>query len=141
MEVAAVRQRVLAAIDHAKRKTSEKRARNDEASREYDLLLEQIAVPLFRQVANVLKAAGYGFTVFTPGGSVRLMSDKSAEDYIELLLDTSGERPLVVCHSSRSRGRRVVESERAVADGPVREITEEQMLRVLMEELEPFVER
>jgi hypothetical protein len=28
-----------------------------------------------------------------------------------------------------------------VADGPVREITEEQMLRVLMEELEPFVER
>jgi hypothetical protein len=141
MEVSEVRQRVLAAIDHAKRKASEKRARNDDASREYDALLEQIAVPLFRQIANVLKAEGYGFTVFTPGGSVRLMSDKSAEDYIELVLDTSGERPLVVCHSSRARGRRVVESERAVTNGPVREMTEEQLLRFLVEELEPFVER
>ena len=47
-----------------------------------------IAVPLFRQVANALKADGYAFTVFTPSGSVRLMSDRVADDYIELTLDT-----------------------------------------------------
>jgi hypothetical protein len=141
MEVSEVRQRVLVAIDHAKRNAAEKRARNDEASREYDVFLDQIAVPLFRQVANALKAATYAFTVFTPAGSVRLMSDKSSEDYIEVSLDTSGERPLVVCHTSRARGRRVMESERAVTNGPVRDITEEQMLRLLLEELEPFVER
>ncbi len=52
-------------------------------------------MPLFRQVANVLKAEGYQFTVFTPGGSVRLMSERNAEDYIELSLDTSGDEPLV----------------------------------------------
>ena len=88
-----------------------------------------------------MKAEGYSFNVFTPGGSVRLMSDKTAEDYIELSLDTSGEQPLVVGHSSRARGRRVVESERPVGEGPVRELTEEQVLASLMEELEPFVER
>ena len=141
MEISEVRQRVLATIDRARRGAAERRSRTDEASRELDLFLDRIAVPLFRQVANALKAEGYSFTVFTPGGSVRLMSDKSAEDYIELSLDTSGLQPLVVGHSSRARGRRVVESERPVGDGPVREISEEQVLRFLMEELEPFVER
>ena len=141
MEISEVRQRVLATIDRARRGAAERRSRTDEASRELDLFLDRIAVPLFRQVANALKAEGYSFTVFTPGGSVRLMSDKSAEDYIELSLDTSGAQPLVVGHSSRARGRRVVESERPVGEGPVREISEEQVLRFLMEELEPFVER
>jgi hypothetical protein len=141
MEISEVRQRVLAAIDRAKRGAAEKRSRTDEAAREFDVLLDQLAVPLFRQVANALKAEGYSFTVFTPGGSVRLMSDKSSEDYIEIWLDASGAQPLVAGRSSRARGRRVVESERPVAEGPVREISEEQLLRFLMEELEPFVER
>jgi hypothetical protein len=141
MEISEVRQRVLAAIDRAKRGAAERRSRTDEASREFDVFLEKLAVPLFRQVANALKAEGYSFTVFTPGGSVRLMSDKGSEDYIELTLDTSGAQPLVVGHSSRARGRRVVESERPVGEGPVREISEDHVLRFLMEELEPFVER
>ena len=141
MEISEVRQRVLAAIDRAKRGAAERRSRTDEASREFDVFLERLAVPLFRQVANALKAEGYSFTVFTPGGSVRLMSDKSSEDYIELSLDTSGAQPLVVGHSSRARGRRIVESEHPVGEGPVREISEDHVLRFLMEELEPFVER
>ena len=141
MEISEVRQRVLAAIDRARRGAAERRTRTDEASREFDVFLERLAVPLFRQVANALKAEGYSFTVFTPGGSVRLMSDKTTEDYIELSLDTSGALPLVVGRSSRARGRRVVESERPVGEGPVREISEDHVLRFLMEELEPFVER
>ena len=141
MEISEVRQHVLAAIDRAKRDAAERRSRSDEASREFDVFLERLAAPLFRQVANALKAAGYSFTVFTPGGSVRLMSDKSSEDYIELSLDTSGAQPVVTGRSSRARGRRVVESERPVGEGPVREISEDQVLRYLMEELEPFVER
>jgi hypothetical protein len=141
MEISEVRQRVLAAIDRAKRAAAERRSHADEASREFGAFLDRLAVPLFRQVANALKAEGYGFTVFTPGGSVRLMSDRSSEDYIELSLDTSGAQPVVVGHSSRARGRRVLESERAVGEGPVREISEDQVLRFLMEELEPFVER
>ena len=75
MEVSVVRQRVLEAIERAKRAAAERRVVNDEAAREYEAFLEQLAVPLFRQVANVLRAEGYLFNVFTPGGSVRLMSD------------------------------------------------------------------
>jgi hypothetical protein len=96
---------------------------------------------LFRQISSVLKAAGYPFAVFTPAGSVRLMSEKAAEDYIELSLDTSGDEPTVVGRISRARGRRVVETERAVADGPVRDLSEEALLQFLLKELEPFVER
>ncbi len=59
-------------------------------------------MPLFRQVANILKAERYAFSVFTPTGGVRLMSDRSADDFIELSLDTTGERPVVVGVISRN---------------------------------------
>jgi hypothetical protein len=44
-------------------------------------------------------------------------------------------------HSRRGRGRRVLESERAIAEGPVRNLTEQQVLAFLLKELEPFVEK
>jgi hypothetical protein len=141
VDISEVRQRVLQTIDRAKRAAAERRALSDEAAREFDVFLDRVAVPLFRQVANALKAAAYHFTVFTPGGSVRLMSDKAAEDFIELTLDSTGHRPVVVGRVSRGRGRRVVESERPISGGPVREITEDQLLKFVLEELEPFVER
>jgi hypothetical protein len=119
----------------------DRRTHVDEASREFVVFLEQIAIPLFRQVANVLKVQGYSFDVFTPGGSVRLMSEKNADDFIELTLDTTGEEPLVMGHCRRGRGRRVLESERAIAEGPVRNLTEQQVLAFLLKELEPFVEK
>ena len=141
METSAVRNRLNLIIDRAKRAAAERRARNDEATRAYERFLEQVAVPLFRQVAGSLKASTYNFTVFTPGGSVRLMSDKSAEDYIELYLDTSGEQPVVMGHTSRARGRRVIDSERPIAARPVGELTDEDVLEFLLKEIEPFVER
>jgi hypothetical protein len=141
MEIASVRQQVLQTIDRAKRRAAERRVRADEASREYTLFLQEIAIPLFRQVANALKAESYVFNVFTPGGSVRLMSDKNAEDYIEIVLDTTGDRPLVMGHTSRARGHRVVESEAPIGESPVRDLTEEHVLQFLLKELEPFVER
>ncbi len=141
MEIAAVRQRVLRTIDRAKRGAAERRVRMDDAAREYSTFLEDIAVPLFRQIASALKAENYVFNVFTPGGSVRLMSDKNSEDYIELVLDTNGDQPLVIGHSSRGRGHRVVESERPIGEGRVIDLTEEDVLRFVMKELEPLVER
>ena len=90
----------------------------------------------------MLRAEGYLFNVFTPGGSVRLMSDRSAEDYIELTLDLTGDVPRVVGHASRSRGRRVTESEQPIAEpDAIRDLTEDDVLRFVMKELEPFVER
>jgi hypothetical protein len=141
MEVSAVRRRVLATIDKAKRTAAEKRASTDAASREFQPFLERIATPLFRQVAAILKAENRSFQVFTPGGSVRLMSETSAEDYIELSLDTSGASPLVLGRSRRHRGNRVIEHERPVGNGSVGDLDEEQVLEYLLSELEPFVER
>ena len=141
MEVSAVRRRINETIDRARRSAAARRERSDLAGRAYDSFLEQIAVPLFKQVANILKAGSYQFTVFTPSGSVRLMSDKSPSDFIELFLDTAGSQPVVVGHTSRARGRRIVEVERPIADVAVDALTEEHVLDFLSKELEPFVER
>jgi hypothetical protein len=139
MEISEVRRRVIETIDRARRRSAERRARHEEAARQYEDFLDRIAAPVFKQVSNVLRAEGFTFTVFTPGGSVRLMSDRSTEDYIELTLDTSSDDPLVVGHTSRSRGRRVVESERSV--GPPGALSEVDVLSFVLTALEPLVER
>ena len=142
MEVSDVRKRIYETMDRAKRAAAERRAMVDEAAAEYQLFLDRVAVPLFRQIANILRAEKHLFSVFTPGGSVRLMSDRSNDDYIELLLDTTNTRPEVIVHSSRSRGSRVTESEIAIGQGgPVRALTEEDVLAVVLKQLEPLVER
>ena len=89
----------------------------------------------------MLKVEGYPFSVFTPGASVRLMSERNADDYIEIVLDMSGAEPAVMGHSRRGRGSRVLESERPVGAGPISQLTEKDVLEYLMKELEPFVER
>ena len=96
MEISVVRKRLTATIERAKKQAADRRGRSDQASRDFEVFLQKVAVPLFRQVANALKADGYAFTVVTPSGSVRLMSDRSAEDYIELTLDTADDPPRVM---------------------------------------------
>lgn len=139
MEVSDVRKRVLHTIDEAKRHAAERRARNDEATRAFDRLLNSILIPLFRQVAGVLRAEKHLFTVFTPSGSVRLSSDRGAEDFVEMLLDTTGDAPSVIGHTSRNRGRRVIETEQAV--GAPDTLTEAEVLEFLLKAIEEFVER
>jgi hypothetical protein len=139
MEISDVRKRLHATIERAKQRAAERRSRTAEATTAFDNLLSATAVPLFRQLANVLRSEGYLFNVFTPSGSVRLISDRVAEDFVELTLDTASDTPQVVCHASRVRGRRVVESEQAV--GEVATLSEERLLELLLKELEPFVDR
>ena len=141
MEISEVKRHLSETIERAKRAAADRRTQVDEASREFVVFLEQVAIPLFRQVANVLKVLGYSFDVFTPGGSVRPMSETNADDFIEITLDTTGEDPIVMGRSRRGRGRRVLESERPVAEGLVRNLTEQQVLGFLLKELEPFVEK
>jgi hypothetical protein len=142
MEVAAVRQQILVAIERAKRAAADRRAANDNAGREYGVFLEQVAAPLFRQAASVLRAEGYLFNLFTPGGSVRLMSDKSADDFIELVLDSTGGTPVVMGRTSRSWGNRTNVSEQPLNPAlPIGEISETDVLTFLLKALEPFVEK
>jgi hypothetical protein len=142
MEISVVRQRLLQAIERARKASALRRAQNDEAGRDYEAFLERIAVPLFRQVSNVLRALGHPFNVFTPGGSVRLMSDRSSDDYIELTLDTAGEAPSVMGRVRRTRGSRTVDSEGPLnVTGAIRDLTEEEVLAFVLKELEPFLEK
>jgi hypothetical protein len=141
MEISDVRRRVTETVDRAKRSAAERRTRSDEAARDYAAFLETVAVPLVRQVANVLKVQGFPFGVFTPSGSVRLASERSADDYIEVSLDSSGDQPVIVGHSRRARGRRVIENERPIGGPDIREVTEDQLLAFILEELEPLVEK
>jgi hypothetical protein len=139
MDIAEIRKRVQAAIQRAKQRDAERRTRADQAGRAYSTFLETIAVPLFRQIANVLRAEGYLVGVFTPSGSVKLASEKSGDDSIELTLDTSGDEPSVVARTRRSRGRHVIEAESPLGDPA--SITEDALVEVLLRELEGFLRK
>jgi hypothetical protein len=129
-------------IERARRSAALRRGRADQAAHEYQVFLQDVAVPLFRQIADALKAEGHAFSVFTPAGGVRLASDRSGDDFIELVLDTANPQPCVMGRSRRTRGRRIVESEAPVGpDRPVRHLTEEDLLTFVLKELEPFVDR
>jgi hypothetical protein len=141
MEISEVRKKVRDTIERARRQAAERRQRNDEAARLFTRFLEDVAVPLFKQLANVLKIEGYPFTVFTPSGGVRLMSDRSADDYVEITLDTSADAPRITGRISRSRGRRVVDAERVVGHGDPASVGEDDLLAFVLKELEPFVEK
>ena len=139
METSEIKRRLHQTIERARRQAAERRAQSEEAGRAFESFLSATAVPLFRQLANVLRSDGYQFSVSTPSGSVRLMSDRTAEDFIELTLDTAEATPQVMAHSRYSRGRRVRESERAI--GAPAELTEEALLTYVLKELEALVER
>jgi hypothetical protein len=140
MEISDIRKRVLQAIDQSRRAAAERRSRIDAASAAYDRFLTQVATPIFKQFAAVLKAEGFGFQVFTPGGGLRLASERASEDFIELRLDVSGHLPVVLGHVNRARGSRVLASERPIGVG-VAELTEQDVLEFLVQEIQPFVER
>jgi len=141
METARIRKGVLDAIARAKRDAGERRARTDAASRAFDTFLNTIAVPMIRQIGSALRAEGYLFTVFTPSGSGRLMSDKGAEDFIDISLDAARDPARVTGRVSRSRGRRVIDAEHVIASGDPAQINEEELFEFLTGALEPFVER
>lgn len=142
IEVSEVRRRLRGVIESARRTAQERRVRHDRASAEYEDFLRDRAVPMFHTVASALVAEGHRFKVHTPVGSVRLASDLSPEDFIELTLDTTSDPPTVVGRISRGRGRRLVTAEhRLREDAPMEEITDEDVLSFLMREVVPFVER
>jgi hypothetical protein len=140
MDVPEIRRRLRAAITSARSAAQQRQARVDAATRDYETFLNERAVPLFRTVAAALTAERLRFNVFTPAGSVRLVPDGASEDYIELVLDTSGDLPQVVGRASRGRGRRQVTNERPLKNGTdVSMLTEDDVLQFLMEEIGRFV--
>jgi hypothetical protein len=142
LEVSQVRRRLTAAIEQARRDAQQRRERSSEVQRAYDVFLAEVAVPVARMAANVLKAEGYPFTVATPGGGLRLISDKGRDDYVEIVLDTTANPPLVIGRISYARGSRTIAEERAVKAGaPPQNISEEEFLDFLVGALAPWLER
>jgi hypothetical protein len=141
MDVAEVRRRLRGAIESARREAGDRRGRSDAAARDYEAFLAERAVPTFQQLASALTSEGHPFKIFTPAGSVRLASDRSGEEFIELFLDTSQDPPQVSGRSSRGRGRRMIASERPVREGAaISDLTEDDVLTFLIAEIVPFLE-
>jgi hypothetical protein len=142
LEVSEVRRRLRGALEKARQAAEDRRVRIDAAAREYEAFLGQRAVPIFHQFALVLTGEGHPFKVFTPAASVRLVSERSSEEFIELTLDDTSDPPAVIGRTSRGRGRRMVTSERAIRDGaPIAELTEEDVVSFLLDEIVGLVAR
>ena len=142
METSDVRKRIKASLERAKKLAAERRARNTEASATYEVFLQSAAVPVFHQAAGALKAERYPFTVNTPAGSVRLVSETSTHDFIDLRLDTSGVRPQVLIRVERLKGRETTSEERPLRPGAtVDDLTEQDVLDALAEGIVELIER
>lgn len=142
MEISEINRRLKQTIDQSRRAAAERRHRTDAAAAAYESFLEQVAVPIFKQFAGALRAERHLFQVFTPGGGLRLASERSSEDFIELLLDASGDEPVVLGRVSYARGSRVLSHEVTLhTERDIADLTEEDVLRFLLREIQPFVER
>jgi hypothetical protein len=142
IEISEMRKRLRAAIDQSRRAAVARRAEVDEAAAAYDTFLSNMAGPLVQMLANALRAEGYPFTVFTPRGGLRLASGRSGEDFIEFALDTTARHSIALLRVNRGRGRRVMQHERPIrGEERIDQLTEEDVIKALLEEIGPFVER
>lgn len=142
MEVSQVRRRLMAAVERARRAAQARRERSAEVQRAYETFLADVAVPVTRMLASALKAEGHLFTIATPGGGLRLVSERGRDDYIELTLDTGADPPEVVGRISYGRGSRTMAEERPVKPGASPQaITEDDVLDFLLNALDPWLER
>jgi hypothetical protein len=136
MDLPEVRRRVRAAIEQARRDATARRERSDAASRAYDEFLTTRAVPLFHQLAAALVAEGHRYKVFTPSGSVRLASERSGDEFVELTLDSSVDPPVVLGRTSHGRGRHAVTHERPIRDGAaVTDLSDDDLVNFALTEL------
>ncbi len=142
MDVGDIRKRVRHTIDESRRAAAARRRQVTEAERDGAGILTDVAAPLFTVVAAALKAEGYRFRVLTPAGAVRLASESSADDYIEVALDTLRDPPALVVRVSRAWGRRVLVDDAILREAEaIRELTAEDLLEFTLARLGPFVER
>jgi hypothetical protein len=140
MDPGLLRKRVRMEIDAARRASAERRQRAAAAAGAYETFLENIAVPAFRTMANVLRAEGVNFEAQTPAGAVRLVLDRSRDDVIELSLDTAADPPQPIFITTRTRGGRLLRTERPLKDrAAIEKIIEDEVIEGLIEELRPWL--
>jgi hypothetical protein len=141
LESGEITRRVRAMLDRLKRDAAARRTAIDAARQAFPAFLDEVAAPVCRQVAGVLRAEGHLFSVHTPASGLRMALERSANDFVDLELDTAATPPAVLGRISYSRGQRVIVRERPVAEGKaLAALTAEDVLAFLLDELAPLVE-
>ena len=142
MEVSQVNKRVQIAIEQARGRAQTRRHAAASADKAYALFLETVATPVTRQVANALKVAGIAFTLGTPGGGLRLAADRGRDDFIEFVLDASGDVPQAAGRVSVTRGSRTIDQVVPIKPGTaIEDLADEDVLDFLVRALEPWLQR
>jgi hypothetical protein len=142
LETAEVRRQLTHRLADLKKAQAQRRAATDAARTAFDAVLEREIAPTVRQFAQALKAEGFPFSVQTPAGTVRLVSDRSSDNVVDIVLELAGRQPAVLVRSAFSRGRRQLDDERTLAEGDaIGSIDGERVLAVLLDMIEPFIER
>jgi hypothetical protein len=143
MDVSDLRQRILRALEAGKNDAALRRTEVDAAAAAFDKFLVNVAVPLLRQAQTILKAEGQLFSVHSPAGSAKLVADASAQTFLEFVLDSSGNRPLVIGRVSIARGsKRVVVDERPIAtDKSIANLGDDEVAAFLVTEIPKIVAR
>ena len=143
MDVSDLRKRIIHALDAARKDATDRRQTVDDARVAFETFLERIAGPLFKQAATVLRGEGHDFTLHTPADSVRLVPDRSPQEFIEVELHVSGGTPQVIGRTQLLRGGKdpLVE-ERPLAPGkPISDLTENDVTAFLVKEIPRLVAR
>jgi len=142
LEVSQVRKLVQGRLAELKRNAAARRERTAAAEREYATFLQAVAEPVFNAVAQALSAEGHPFRVTTPGGGIRLVSERAQRTYVDVRLDTSGPEPALLAEVSRERGHRVLVDERPLApERRVGAVTDEDVAQLLVAAVGDLVER
>lgn len=143
MDVSDLRKRIIHALDDARKDASERRRAIDDAHAAFEVFLERIARPLFKQAVMILRAEGHEFSLHTPADAVRLVPDRSPQEAIEVELRVDTEGPQAVGRTRMLRGGRdpLVE-ERPLAPGKaIGELTENDVSAFLVQEIPKLVSR
>jgi hypothetical protein len=142
MELDQIRRRVQLRLADLKRAAAERREKVAAAERAYGSFLANVATPTVNAVAQSLSAEGYPYRVTTPGGAVRMSSERSSRTYLEIRLDTSGATPQPVVEIGRERGSRILADERPICQGvAIDAIADEHLLAVLLEAMAELIDR
>ena len=142
MEIVQIRRRVQVRLADIKRAAAERRDKVAAAERAYEAFLADLATPLMNAVAQSLSAESYAYRVTTPGGAVRMASDRSSRTYLEIRLDTAGREPQLIAEIGRERGSRVFADERPICQGAaIDAITDERLLGEVLDLLPELIER
>jgi hypothetical protein len=143
MDVSDLRKRIIHALDDARKEASDRRRTVDDARASFETFLERVAGPLFKQAATVLRGEGHDYTLHTPAGSVRLVSDRSADQFIEVELHVDEGKAVVLGRTSMQRGGRdaVIEERPLAAGKPISDLTENDVTVFLVKEIPRLVAR